>query len=73
MLARATRMDSLKANMSADNKKLNHISRKQIGVSTSQQVMAVLNPDQQKSYAALVEKMREKHKQKQDAAAAAKS
>ena len=55
-LNQATRMDSLKNNLSAD-KKLNAPTRRSIVLATQKNVMAVLNEEQQKQFLQL-EKMR---------------
>ncbi|MBK0378096.1 hypothetical protein [Mucilaginibacter segetis] len=53
MLNQAIHMDSLKKNMSADNRKQNHKSRRMIMKKTNAALNAVLTPDQQKKYAEL--------------------
>jgi protein CpxP len=49
-LTQATRLDSLKTNLSPD-KKLNHMSARTITLNTRQQVMAILNDTQKKQFA----------------------
>jgi len=66
MLNRATRMDSLKTNRSATDKKLNHSAVKNIMMATDQKLTAVLNPDQQKAYETWKEARKEKHRGKKD-------
>lgn len=46
---RATRMDSLKNNLSVD-KRLNHLTAHTIALQSKQQLFAVLSPDQQKQF-----------------------
>ncbi len=61
MLSNATRLDSLKSNMSADMK-TNHLTRKTIMLATDQKLYTVLNDDQRKTYTELKEMRKEKHK-----------
>ncbi|WP_259071434.1 hypothetical protein HDF24_25925 [Mucilaginibacter sp. X4EP1] len=46
---RATRIDSLKNNLSVD-KRLNHLTAHTIALQSKQQLFAVLSPDQQKQF-----------------------
>lgn len=67
LFKRATQMDSLKANKSTTDRKLNHMSRKQILLAADKEVGGVLTTTQQKTYAELKEKMKEKIKAKKGA------
>lgn len=63
-LTQATRMDSLKSNLSAD-KKANRLAAKSIIQATKQQVVAVLNDTQKQKFAAWEKMRKEKHKEKE--------
>jgi hypothetical protein len=68
LLKSATRMDSLKATRAASTeRKANRQSRKAILVQTDESLKAVLNADQQKAYAELKAKMKDRMKHKRDA------
>jgi hypothetical protein len=60
LLARATKVDSLKANSS--DKKANRKALKALAQTSEEKVVAVLNADQQKSYAKLKETRKAKAK-----------
>jgi hypothetical protein len=60
LLARATKVDSLKANSS--DKKANKKALKALAQTSEEKVVAILNADQQKSYAKLKEMRKEKAK-----------
>jgi hypothetical protein len=62
-MQQATRMDSLKSNMSAD-RKANHLTRRSIMLSTKQQVVAVLNDSQKQQFMAWEKMRKERHKEK---------
>jgi hypothetical protein len=64
-LAQATRMDSLKSNLSTD-KKENHLTAKRIMLTTKKQVYSVLNDTQKQQFAAWEKMRKEKHKEKQE-------
>jgi hypothetical protein len=61
-LSQATRMDSLKTNLSQD-KKLNSLTRRSIVLATEKQVLSVLNDDQKKQFMAWEQMKKDKHKQ----------
>jgi hypothetical protein len=61
-LTQATRMDSLKTNLSQD-KKLNSLTRRSIVLSTEKQVLDVLNDDQKKQFMAWEQMKKDKRKQ----------
>jgi hypothetical protein len=61
-LNQATRMDSLKNNLSEDNE-LNSLTRRSIVLTTEKQVLAVLNDDQKKQFMAWEQMKKDKHKQ----------
>jgi Spy/CpxP family protein refolding chaperone len=60
---RATRMDSLKNNLSVD-KRLNHLSAHSIALASKQQLFTVLTPDQQKQFLAWQQMRKNRHMQK---------
>lgn len=70
LLNRATQMDSLKNNLAADDKKINHKSRKLIMHKTDADLKAVLNADQLKTYEQVKSEMKERHKNRKDVMAA---
>ena len=60
---RATRMDSLKNNLSVD-KRLNHLSAHSIALASKQQLFTVLTPNQQKQFLAWQQMRKNRHMQK---------
>jgi protein CpxP len=64
LLNRATRMDSLKNNLSAD-KKGNHLAARSIMLSTQRQVLAVLDDSQKQKFMEWEKMRKEKHREKQ--------
>jgi hypothetical protein len=64
MLNRATRMDSLKNNLSAD-KKENHLAARSIMLSTQRQVLAVLDDNQKQKFMEWEKMRKEKHREKE--------
>ncbi|MFD0763803.1 hypothetical protein ACFQZI_02985 [Mucilaginibacter lutimaris] len=62
LLKRATQMDSLKANRSTADRKLNHESRKAIMMQTDGELKAVFNAEQLKNYTELKAQLKERMK-----------
>ena len=62
LLKRATQMDSLKANRSATDRKVNKETRKAILIQTDSELKAVLNADQLKNYTDLKNRFKERMK-----------
>jgi len=62
-LGQATRMDSLKNNLSTDSA-TNRLTRRSIFLTGQRQVMSILNDDQRKQYLAWEQMRKEKHMQK---------
>ncbi|MET3979068.1 Spy/CpxP family protein refolding chaperone [Mucilaginibacter sp. UYP25] len=62
LLKRATQMDSLKANRSTTDRKLNHESRKAIFMQTDGELKAVFTADQLKNYTELKAQLKERMK-----------
>jgi hypothetical protein len=69
LLKRATQMDSLKANRSTTDRKVNKESRKAILMQADGELKAVLNADQLKSYTELKAQMKERIKNRRGAKA----
>ena len=62
----ATRVDSLNGNQSP-TKKLNHLTKRSITLSTQKSVMAVLNDDQKTKFIAWQKERKERHAEKKEA------
>ncbi|MEB0261725.1 MULTISPECIES: hypothetical protein [unclassified Mucilaginibacter] len=67
LLKRATQMDSLKANRSTTDRKLNHASRKAILMQTDGELKAVFTADQLKNYTEFKAQLKEKMKNRRGA------
>ena len=65
-LIQATRMDSLKSNLSAD-KKANHLVARSIMLGTERQIVAVLNDSQKEQFMAWVKLKKQKRVEKRNA------
>ena len=65
-LIQATRMDSLKSNLSAD-KKANHLVARGIMLGTERQIVAVLNDSQKEQFMAWVKLKKQKRVEKRNA------
>jgi hypothetical protein len=66
-LTQATRMDSLKSNLST-NKKQNHLATRSIYLSTEQNVIAMLNDNQKQQFLTWEKMKKEKHQEKMQSA-----
>jgi len=64
-LLHASRVDSLNNNQSP-TKKLNHLSKRSITLSTQKSVMAILNDDQKQKFIAWEKERKERHAQRKD-------
>ncbi|MBD1392577.1 hypothetical protein [Mucilaginibacter glaciei] len=67
LFKRATQMDSLKANQSTTDRKMNRMTRKQIMMDADKEVNGVLTATQQKTYAEVKAAMKEKMKARKGA------